>query len=251
MMKKKTILLASSVVAVPLAAAIFASLVRKRKLKSPGANITSFPQTSSKGNSFNIATRSGTINRQQKEEELFIEWRNNQEESEPIEVTTAMNATSSTSNTSLTSNNITNEDRNLAPSAALAIVSSSLEPPSSQSPVVEEISVSDEARKSGESLKDLIVEAIKDAKDSAKETGKRLKQQTVDIAARADSTDNQSLQDHSSTLVRIFEAMMTEIRKEPYDRQVRLLESYRDLLQKQSKVVNARGRMASKLKPGS
>jgi hypothetical protein len=250
MMKKKTILLASSVVAVPLAAAIFASLVRKRKLKSPEANITSLPQTSSKGNSFNIAT-SGTINRQQKEEELFIEWKNNQEESEPIEVTTARNASSATTTASITSNNITNEDRNLAPSAALVIVSSSLEPPSSHSPQVEEISVSDEARKSGESLKDLIVEAIKDAKDSAKETGKRLKQQTVDIAATADSTDIQFLQDHRTTLVRIFEAMMTEIRKEPYDRQIRLLESYRDLLQKQSKVVNARGRMASKLKPGS
>jgi hypothetical protein len=52
-------------------------------------------------------------------------------------------------------------------------------------------------------------------------------------------------------LVRLFETMMIEIRKEPYDKQIKLLESYRDILQTQNKVVNARGRMASKLKTGS
>ncbi|MDQ3848338.1 MAG: hypothetical protein M3261_05210 [Thermoproteota archaeon] len=113
------------------------------------------------------------------------------------------------------------------------------------------MSIHDESMKAGESLKELIVEAIKDAKDSAKETGKRLKQQNGDIAATADSTDIQSLKDHTSTLMGIFETMMIEIRKEPYDRQVRLLESYRDLLQIQIKVLNARGRIASKLKPES
>ncbi len=222
MMKKKIILLASSVVAVPLTAAIFASLIRKRKLKSPEANITSFTQVSSKRNSFNIAIDT-SINRQQKEES-FAHWKNNQVESEAIEVTTTAKVTPATTTTSTISNNITHdEDRDFAPPAALVTVPSSLEPSSSSSgievtssssstqfPVAEEISVSDEARKAGESLKELIAEAIKDAKDSAKETGKRLKQQTADIAATADSTDIQSLKDHTSTLMGIFETMMIE-----------------------------------------
>jgi hypothetical protein len=44
---------------------------------------------------------------------------------------------------------------------------------------------------------------------------------------------------------------MTEIRKERYDEQIKLLDSYKDLLQTQIKAVDARGRMASKLKPGA
>ncbi|MFL6475312.1 MAG: hypothetical protein ACJ701_09940, partial [Nitrososphaera sp.] len=79
----------------------------------------------------------------------------------------------------------------------------------------------------------------------------RLKKETVDIAATTDSRDIQSLKDYTNTLVRLFETMMIEIRKESYDKQIKLLESYRDILQTQNKVVNARGRMASKLKTGS
>jgi hypothetical protein len=120
-----------------------------------------------------------------------------------------------------------------------------------QTPEEEEISVSDEAKKSGESLKDLIVTAIKEAKDSAKGTGKRLKEQTINIAATTDSKDIHSLGDNVNALVGLFEETMIEIRKERYDQQIKLLDSYKDLLQKHIKVIDARGRMARKLKRGA
>lgn len=47
------------------------------------------------------------------------------------------------------------------------------------------------------------------------------------------------------------EKTMVEIRKEHYNEQIKLLQSYKDLLQTQLKVVSARGMMASKLKPGA
>lgn len=137
------------------------------------------------------------------------------------------------------------------------IVSSSPSSPSSpsssssQTPKEEEISVSDEARKAGESLKELIMTAIKEAKGSAKGTGKRLKEQTVNISTTADSKDIHSLGENVNLLVGLFEETMTEIRKERYNEQIKLLDSYKDLLQTHIKVVNARGRMASKLKPGA
>jgi hypothetical protein len=115
----------------------------------------------------------------------------------------------------------------------------------------QEISISDEARKAGESLKELIVAAIKDAKDSAKGTGKRLREETIGVAPTADSKDIQSIGDTLNTLVGLFEKTLTEIRKEDYNAQIKLLQSYKDLLQAQIKVANARGMMARKLKPGA
>ncbi|MFL6523815.1 MAG: hypothetical protein ACJ71B_10105 [Nitrososphaera sp.] len=259
MQNKKTIMLASSVVAIPMIVIIIAAAIHKRKPKSPQAIITSLTQMSSKGNSNNTATATDTS--RQQNEESFTQRKNPQIESEPIEVRTTTKDT--TAAATIISNNITNKDKDIAPPVAPIVVPYSKEPSSSsprieenvilssQTSQVEEISVSGEARMAGESLKDLIVEAIKDAKDSAKETGKRLKEQTVDIAATTDSRDIQSLKDYTNTLVRLFETMMIEIRKESYDKQIKLLESYRDILQTQNKVVNARGRMASKLKTGS
>jgi hypothetical protein len=122
---------------------------------------------------------------------------------------------------------------------------------SPQIPKAEEISVSDEARKAGESLKELIVTAIKEAKDSATGTGKRLKEQTINIATTVDSKDIHSLGDNVNASVQLFEEIMTKIRKEPYDEQIKLLDSYKDLLQTHINVVGARGRMAGKLKPGA
>jgi hypothetical protein len=100
-------------------------------------------------------------------------------------------------------------------------------------------------------LKELIVTAVKEAKDSAKETGKRVKEQTVNIAATVDTKDIRSLGDNVDAFVNLFEETMTEIRKERYDDQIKLLDSYKELLQTHIKVVHARSRMASKLKPGA
>jgi hypothetical protein len=120
-----------------------------------------------------------------------------------------------------------------------------------QTPKEQEISISDDARKAGESLKEWIDAAIKDAKDSAKGTGKRLKEETIGNATPTDSKDIQYLEDILNTLVGLFEKTMMEIRKEGYDEQIKLLQSYKDLLQTQIKVVKARGTMARKLKPGA
>jgi hypothetical protein len=123
---------------------------------------------------------------------------------------------------------------------------------SSQTSREEEISVSDEAGKTGESLKELIVTAIKEAKDSAKETGKRLKQQPINIATTADSKEDiHSLKESVNSLVTLFEEMMIEIRKQRYNEQIKLLDSYKDLLRTHIKIIDARGRMARKLKPGA
>jgi hypothetical protein len=121
----------------------------------------------------------------------------------------------------------------------------------SHTPKEQEISISDEARKVGESLKELIATAIKEAKESAKGTGKRLKEETSGIAATTDSKGIQSQRSNVNALVEHFERMMKEIRKENYDEQIKLLQSYKDLLQTQIKVVKARGTMARKLKPGA
>jgi hypothetical protein len=122
---------------------------------------------------------------------------------------------------------------------------------SPQTPREEQISISDEARKAGESLKELIMTAIKEAKDSGKGRGKRLKEQTIDIVSTADSKDIRSLGDNVNASVQLFEEIMTEIRKERYDEQIKLLGGYKDLLQTHIKVLDARGRMASKLKLGA
>lgn len=115
----------------------------------------------------------------------------------------------------------------------------------------EEAPVSTKARQAGESLKKLFVTAAREAKGSAKKTGRRLKEQTVDIAATADSKDIHSLGSDVENMTGLFEDMIAEIRKEGYDEQVTLLDSYKRLLQKQIRVLDARRKLASKLKPGA
>jgi DNA-binding protein YbaB len=120
-----------------------------------------------------------------------------------------------------------------------------------QTPKEQEISISDDAKKAGESLKEWIAAAVKDAKDSAKGTKKQPKEETIGNAAPTNSKDIQSMGDTINTLIELFEKTMIEIRKEGYNEQIKLLQSYKDLLQTQSTVVKARGTMARKLKPGA
>ncbi len=162
----------------------------------------------------------------------------------------AVARTTTTTNTTITSKNTT---------TAVAVPSPLMPSSTFDSTVIaspriqkeDEISIPDEAKKTGESLKELIVTAIKEAKDSAKETGKRIKQQTINTASTVDSKDIHSIGDNVDVLVNLFEETMIEIRKERYDEQIKLLDSYKDLLQTHIKVVNTRGRMARKLKPGA
>jgi hypothetical protein len=124
-------------------------------------------------------------------------------------------------------------------------------PMQEQQRISPEAPVSTKAKQAGESLKELFVTAAREAKGSAKKTGRRLKEQTVDIAATADSKDIRSLGSDVESMTGLFEDMMAEIRKEGYDEQVTLLDSYKRLLQKQIRVLDAGRKLASKLKPGA
>jgi hypothetical protein len=124
-------------------------------------------------------------------------------------------------------------------------------PMQEQQRISPEAPVSTKARQAGESLKKMFVTAAREAKGSAKKTGRRLKEQTVDIAATADSKDIHSLGSDVENMTGLFEDMIAEIRKEGYDEQVTLLDSYKRLLQKQIRVLDARRKLASKLKPGA
>ena len=239
---KRTLILASSFATISLATLLVAAAaLHRRRHKSPRTRRFLRQTRSTKG----VNTTTTTIHREQLKEKFSENNPTPWQESK----TNAMTRT--TNNAAVTSNNGTSvavpqamEPSSTSDSAVIVISPS-------QTPKEEEISVSNEARKAGESLKELIVTAIKEAKDSAKGTGKRLKEQTIGIAETSDSKDIHSLRDNVNTLVGLFEETMLEIRKERYNEQIKLLESYKDLLQTQIKLVNARGRMASKLKPGA
>lgn len=253
MLNKRTVIVASSLVAIPLTAIIIATAIHRRRRKSLETSRFS-GQTRSTANVITTTT-TAVIDRQQQKEKSQAQLQPSSQGSETkAAAMTATAATISTNTTIATKEDITTTPAAVVPSPMgpsgnpdSAIIT----PSSYQTPEEEEISVSDEAKKSGESLKDLIVTAIKEAKDSAKGTGKRLKEQTINIAATTDSKDIHSLGDNVNALVGLFEETMIEIRKERYDQQIKLLDSYKDLLQKHIKVIDARGRMARKLKPGA
>ena len=253
MLNKRTVIVASSLVAIPLTAIIIATAIHRRRRKSLETSRFS-GQTRSTANVITTTT-TAVIDRQQLREKSQAQLQPSSQGSETKAA--AMTATAATISTNTTI--ATKEDITTTPAAAVPSPmgpsgnpdSAIITPSSYQTPEEEEISVSDEAKKSGESLKDLIVTAIKEAKDSAKGTGKRLKEQTINIAATTDSKDIHSLGDNVNALVGLFEETMIEIRKERYDQQIKLLDSYKDLLQKHIKVIDARGRMARKLKRGA
>jgi hypothetical protein len=115
----------------------------------------------------------------------------------------------------------------------------------------EEESVSAKAKEAGRSLKELMSSLGKKTKEVTEEKARELKAQSVDISAKTDSRDIQHLGDDVEKLITVFEDTMTEIRKEPYDEQEKLLVGYRKLLEEQINVINARMSMAKRLKPGA
>ncbi|HEX2558077.1 MAG TPA: hypothetical protein VHK86_07115 [Nitrososphaera sp.] len=115
----------------------------------------------------------------------------------------------------------------------------------------EEESVSEKAREAGRSLKDLIYSLGKKTKEVTEEKARELKAQSVDMSATSDARDIRHLGDDVERLVTVFEDTMTEIRKETYDEQEKLLVGYKRLLEEQINVINARLDMAKRLKPGA
>ena len=239
-LNKKTVIVASSFAAISLAVVLIAAATHRARRKSLQTS-RFLGQTRSKPGIITTAT-----DRQQQNDKSQWEAQSPQRVSETKATTTVDTIPIKTTIADKDTTNSAAIPSPLVPSTT----SDSAVVISPQTPKEEEISVSDEARKAGESLKEFIVTAIKEAKDSAKGTGKRLKEQTVDIASTVDSKDVRSLGDNVKASVQLFEEIMTEIRKERYDEQIKLLDSYKDLLQTHIKVLDARGRMASKLKPG-
>jgi hypothetical protein len=250
---KRALMIVCFLTAVPLTIALIAAAShrgRKHKLiQSKGFLEQTNPKTS-------VITTVVTHSQQQKEKQLLqpqSHWQGSETNKQTATATTTAAAIVSTTNASIDDKDITPPEVVLSStvpsstSGSTVIVSSS----SPQTSREEEVSLSDEARKTGESLKELVVTAIKEARDSAMGTGKQLKEQTIDIAAKADSKDIHSLRDNVNVSVGLFEEMMIEIRKERYNEQIKLLDSYKDLLQTHIKVANARRKMASKLKPGA
>jgi hypothetical protein len=248
-LNKRVLMIVSSLAAIPLTAVLIAAATRKGRRKS--LQTSGFlDQTRSKKSVITTANHS-----QQQEEKPQPQPQSPWQGSETSKQTST---TTNTATTIISTNAIVDDKDITTPEVVVsstvpsitsdsAVIASSSS--SSQTSKEEEISVSDEARRAGESLKELVVTAIKEAKDSATGTGKRLKEQTIDIAATADSKDIHSLGDN--LLVSLFEETMIEIRKERYNEQIKLLDSYKDLLQTHIKVADARRRMASKLKPGA
>ena len=115
----------------------------------------------------------------------------------------------------------------------------------------EEESVSTKAREAGKSLKDLIYSLGRKTKEVTEEKARELKEQSVDISTKTDARDIHHLGDDVEKLITVFEDTMTEIRKEPYDEQEKLLVGYKKLLEEQINVINARLSMAKRLKPGA
>jgi hypothetical protein len=250
MLNKRAVIIASSLAAIPLTAVLIVVAThrgRRKSLQTSG----SLEQTRSK---MSVIVTTATHSQQQKEKPQAQPQPPRQgSETKKTAKTTTTAATIISANTIVDNKDITTPGVESSPTVPPSTSDSAVIVPSSspQTSKEEEISVSDEARKTGGSLKELIVTAIKEAKDSAKETGKRLKQQTINVATKDDSKDIHSLGDNVNSSVRLFEETMTEIRKEPYNDQIKLLDSYKDLLQTHIKVIDARNRMASKLKPGS
>jgi DNA-binding XRE family transcriptional regulator len=252
MLNKKAVIVISSLGLIALSQLLIAFAAHRARHKTLQINTLS-SQTSSKEK--NIFTTS--IKKQEEESRPQSEsFRRGSDTAETTMAAAAAAATTISTNITNADNEITVPTLTLAgivpsPVVPFSTTESAIKGSPSRTPKEQEISISDEARKAGESLKELIVAAIKDAKDSAKGTGKRLKEETIGIAATTDSKDIKSSGDDVNTLVGLFEKTMVEIRKEHYNEQIKLLQSYKDLIQTQIKVVSARGKMASKLKPGA
>jgi hypothetical protein len=121
----------------------------------------------------------------------------------------------------------------------------------SETATSEEESVSTKAREAGRSLKDLIYSLGRKTKEVTEEKARELKEQSVDISTKTDARDIHHLGDDVEKLITVFEDTMTEIRKEPYDEQEKLLVGYKKLLEEQINVIDARLSMAKRLKPGA
>ena len=115
----------------------------------------------------------------------------------------------------------------------------------------EEESLSAKAKDAAQSLKDLIIYLGQKAKAISYEKTTDLKAeaaQTANLDIRKDARDIQKLGDNIESIITVFENIMTDIRRERYGEQERLLIGYKKLLEEQVNVIDARLKMAKRLR---
>ncbi len=105
-------------------------------------------------------------------------------------------------------------------------------------------------RRAADALYDLVIAAVEKAKRRSVEKTKEFISKDINpsaIAARKDAQDIAAAGDSVEGLARTFESLMTEIRKQPYSEQVRLLTGYKKLLKEQINVIDSRINMTERL----
>jgi AAA15 family ATPase/GTPase len=105
-------------------------------------------------------------------------------------------------------------------------------------------------RNAGDALYDLVLSAIEKAKTISAQKVKELATRDISpaaIAAKKDAHDIAALGESVESLARIFERLMTKMRKQPYPEQVHLLRGYKKLLKEQINVIDSRINMAKRL----
>ena len=113
----------------------------------------------------------------------------------------------------------------------------------------EEESVSTKAKETGQALKELITTIGNKARVAVEGKTKELSEMNAgDISAAQDSRDISVLGSQVEVLITAFEDTMTQIPKQPYDEQVKLLTGYKKLLEEQINVINSRIDWSKRLK---
>jgi hypothetical protein len=122
--------------------------------------------------------------------------------------------------------------------------------PESSSPEDNEESLSNRARETGQSLKELVNSIGRKSKAFAEQTSAEVKEAAKDERITAkDAADIQMLGSHIESIITIFEDTMDRIREHPsFDEQHRMLIGFKKILEEEVNVINARLNMAKRLK---
>jgi hypothetical protein len=116
-------------------------------------------------------------------------------------------------------------------------------PESSSSSASDEQSLSNKAKETGQTLKELVDSISRKSKAVAEQKSAELKE------AAKDAADIQMLGSYIESIITIFEDTMDRIREHPsYDEQHGMLVGFKKILEEEVNVINARLSMAKRLK---
>jgi hypothetical protein len=112
----------------------------------------------------------------------------------------------------------------------------------------EDESISAKARETGQSFKGFIVTLGRKAMAITDEKTMETTNESMDIGAKRDSQSISTLGANVEKAITVFEDTITNIRKESYDEQAKILTGYKKLIEEQINVINARLSMVKKFK---